>query len=246
MKYILLCAFSVMMIMLSSCDFTSPGVFTEKSRIYSEDSTKFILKYEFAQGAWDGGRTYLVTILNSKDSIDESTIKYLYRSFDFDDIYWKTNDTVIIEEKFTKYLKDGQSKLKESQLNDVYIKPIIIDPIDTSFRRKIFYQETSPEGKYKLIVYKYIKPELGNYFLNISIINKEDTIPKFGNFYVTQMDYDFICDIRWQKEKDILDIKIPDVYKQIFKSYLIKNRPNIEYRLIIDEKENGNIQRYMQ
>ena len=64
----------------TSCDFTSLGTFTEFSRTYSPDSSKFILKYDYVQGAWDGGRTWATTILKSTDSVNPSTIKYSYSS----------------------------------------------------------------------------------------------------------------------------------------------------------------------
>lgn len=230
---------------MTSCDITSPGVFTEISRIYSADSSKFILKYEYAQGAWDGGRTFFATILNSTDKVEPSTIKFSYSSLDFDDIYWKTNDTIIIEEKFTEYLSQSKSNLEDTTLVEVAIKTILKDPIDASFTRKIFYRETSPKGNYELIVYKYVKPVNGNYFLNISVINKADSIPRFGNFYISRYDFDCFTDIRWANTKDILDIKVSESCYYAFTDYLVKGRPEIEYEVQINETIKGNIQQYM-
>lgn len=229
---------------LTAC-IMSPGTFTEFSRIYSPDSTKFLLKYEYVQGGWDGGRTWAVTILNSTDTVKPGNIKFSYTSLDFDNIYWKSKDTVIIEEKFTEFISEGKSNLKDTILNDVVIKVIQKDPIDTSFTRKIFYRDTSPDGKYDLIVYKYVKPVNGNYFLNISIINKGDSIPKFGNFYISKYDFDCFKDIRWDSTST-LDIKVYESCYYAFQDYLVKSRPDIKCRVQINDTINGNIQMYMQ
>lgn len=229
---------------MTSC-LTTPGTFTEFSRTYSPDSSKFLLNYNYVQGAWDGGRSSLVTILSSRDSVKPDNIKYSYSTYDFDKIYWKGNDTVIIEDKFTEFVSQGKSPLNDTVLNGVTVKIIHRDPIDTSFTRKVFYRETSPNGKYELVVYKYVKPENGNYFLNISVINKGDSIPKFGNFYISRWDFDCFTDIRWD-ETNRLDCKVSSSCYNSFSDYLVKNRPDIKYNVQINDTIKGNIQPYMQ
>jgi hypothetical protein len=223
---------------------TSPGTFTEFSRTYSPDSSKFLLNYDYVQGAWDGGRSALVTILNSSESVQPANVKYSFSTYDFDKIYWKGNDTVLIEDKYTEYISQGKSPLKDTALYGVTVKIIHRDPIDTSFTRKIFYRDTSPNDKYDLIVYKYVKPENGNYFLNISVINKGDSIPKFGNFYISRWDFDCFTDIRWDKAS-ILDCNVSSSCYYSFVDYLVKNRPDIKYKVQINDTINGNIKDYM-
>ncbi|MEO8769823.1 MAG: hypothetical protein ABI402_07055 [Ferruginibacter sp.] len=232
----------------ASC-ITSPmtplGTFTEFTRTYSPDSSKFLLSYDYVQGAWDGGRSSSVAILNSTDSVKSENIKYYYSTYDFDKIYWKGNDTVLIEDKYTAFISQGKSPLKDTVLNGVTIKIIRKDPIDTSFTQKIFYRDTSPNGKYELIVYKYVKPVNGNYFLNISVINKGDAIPRFGNFYISRWDFDCFNDIRWDS-KNVLDCKVSSSCYYSFTDYLVKSRPNIKYNVKINDTIHGNIQGYMQ
>jgi hypothetical protein len=230
----------------ASClDFTSPGTFSETGRIYSPDSTKFLLKYQYIQGAWDGGRTWSTTILNRGDSVRPENIKFSYTNYDFDQIYWKTKDTVILEEKFTEFVANGRSNLKDTTLNGVTIHVIQRDPIDSSYTRKIFYQQVSPNGKYDLYVYKYVKPENGNYFLNISIVKAGDSLPKFGNFYVSRYDFDCFTDIRWDSV-GMLDIKVSESCYYSFVDYLVKSRPDIKYKVAINDTIQGNIRSYMQ
>jgi hypothetical protein len=234
----------LLIVTTTSC-ITSPGTFTEYSRTYSPDSTKFLLRYGFAQGAWDGGRSSSVTILHSTDSVMPDNIKYSYSTYDFDKIYWKGNDTVVIEDKYTEFMSQGKSPLQDTVLSGVTVKIIQKDPIDTSFTRKIFYRDTSPNGKHDLIVYKYVKPVNGNYFLNISIINKGDSIPKYGNFYISRWDFDCFTDIRWDSSS-VLDIKVSEACYYAFAGYLVKSKPDIQYKVKINDTIRGNIQRYMQ
>jgi len=127
----------------------------------------------------------------------------------------------------------------------VTVKIIHKDPIDSSYTRKIFYHEPSPNGKYELVVYKHVKPENGNYALNISVINKGDNIPKYGNFYISRWDFDCFTDIRWD-ENSILDCKVSSSCYFSFGDYLVKNRPDVKYKVQINDDIEGNIQLNMQ
>jgi hypothetical protein len=228
----------------TSCT-TSPGTFTQISRTYSPDSSKFLLNYNYVQGAWDGGRSSSFTILNSSDSVKPENIRYSFSTYDFDNIYWKGNDTVLIEDKYTEYISQGKSPLKDTTLNRVIVKIIHRDPIDSSYTRKIFNRERSPNGNYELVVYKHVKPQNGDYALNISVIRKGDSIPKYGNFYISRWDFDCFTDIRWDKE-NVLDCKVSSNCYYSFSDYLVKKRPDIKYKVQIDDDIKGNIQPYMQ
>lgn len=236
--------FLIVCVTIVSC-FTSPATFREYYRTYSPDSSKFLLHYNYEQGAWDGGRSSSIAIMHSTDSVRPGNIKNSYSTYDFDKIYWKGNDTVIIEDKYTEFMSQGKSTLKDEVLDGIIVKVIHKDPIDTSFTRKIFYRDTSPNGKYDLIIYKYVKPVNGNYFLNISIIHNGDSIPKYGNFYISRWDFDCFTDIRWDSTS-ILDIKVAEGCYHAFADYLVKARPDIKYKVQMNDTIRGNIQSYMQ
>ena len=226
---------------ITSCQIIPKETFSELSRDYSSDSSKYILKYNYAQGAWDGGRIWLFTIVHAKDTFQREK-HHPYSSLDVDNIYWKGSDTVLIEESFTEYLSNGKSLLKDTIMSAVKIKIIQKDPIDEFYKRKIIYQEISPNKQYNLIAYRYVKPENGHYFLNISIVNINDSIPKFGNFYVSKFGFDCFEDIRWDKTNE-LDIKVSESCYYAFEGYLIKNKVPIKYKVRIDNDfdSKGNI-----
>ncbi|MES2381794.1 MAG: hypothetical protein V4538_12180 [Bacteroidota bacterium] len=230
---------------LAGCSFiNSPGTYTEIARVYSPNGAKYLLTYRFEQGAWDGSRTSFTTIMNATDSFTQGANKS-FSSLDIDSIYWNGNDTIMIAEKFTEFISNNKSNLNDTMINGVVIKVIQTDPIDSSFQRKIFYRSTSPNGQYDLIVYKYVKPVNGNYFLNISVINQGDSIPKFGNFYISKYDFDCFTDIRWDNANE-LDIKAATSCYYAFEDYLVKNKPAIKYKVQINDTIQGNIQPYMQ
>jgi len=224
-----------------SCNFVFGPKFTERSRTYSPDSTKFLLNYFNNFADWDTLRPEEITILDGKTKVKPENIRYFYTSYDVDHVFWKGSDTVVIEENYASFISNGKSSLKDTVLNDVYVKIVQRDPIDTSFTRKIFIRETSPDEKHELIVYKYVKPDPGNYFLNISVINKGDSIPKFGNFYISLNDYNCITNIRWDSTS-VLDIKtLSQRGGYDLADFLVKNRPDIKYKVKVNNYQ-GNVE----
>lgn len=216
------------------------------SRQYSPDRTKYLLRYRNRfGGAWDGGRDYFVTIMNATDTIADEQGKLVFSSLEFDSIYWRGNDTVIIEDKFSEYMSTGKMVLKPAKLKGITIKIVHRDPIDTSYTRKIFYRETSPDQQHELIVYKHIKPGVRDLLLNISVINKGDSIPKYGNFYISRYNFDCFNDIRWDTS-GVLDCKVSGACYYSFKEYLVWNRPAIRYKVTENDTIHGNIRPYME
>lgn len=225
--------FALVIILVVSCNITdSPRTYSydEISRKYCPDSSKYILNYRLGQGGWDGGNTSSTTILKAKNSFRPGDV-YSYNSYEIDGAYWVGNDTIVVLEKFTEFISNGKLKLRDTIINDVAVKIKVIDPIDTSFHRKIYKRETSPNGQYEFIVYRYEKSSVDDYyFLNISIINQGDSVPKFGNFYVSKFDFDCFSFIGWDNDSN-LNIKAAESCYYVFEDYLVKNRPNIKYKV---------------
>lgn len=227
-----------------ACDVpTSPGTFTELSRVYSPDSSRYLLTYRYEQGAWDGSRTSLTTIMKQGEKLIPGS-RPAYLNLEFDDIYWQANDTVIIAEKYTEFISQGKSNLSDTTWNKVAIKVIQRDPIDNSFNRIILYRETSPDKSYELVVYRYVKLENGYYPLHISIVKKGEEIPKYGNFYISRWDFDCFKDIRWKLDNS-LNIKVSSSCFNSFNDYLVRKRPAIDYHIQADDTIKGNVQPYV-
>ncbi|MGG9963635.1 hypothetical protein [Ferruginibacter sp. SUN106] len=245
MKRLLFLLYSSLLVLATGClDLTngsdSPGKYTELSKVFCPDSSKYLLTYRYEQGAWDGGRVSLTAVLHKTDSLKAA--HYSLTSLDFDKVYWKGNDTVIVEEKYSDFISEGKSKLKDTLVNGIAIKIIQRDPIDTSYQRKIISRETSPDNLSELLVYRYIKPSERYHYnlLNISVINKGDSIPKYGNFYISRYDFDCFNDIRWDST-NALDIKVSSSCYYAFADYLVKNKPAVKFTVKSDDEVKGNI-----
>lgn len=218
---------------LTACDW-GRGEFAEIERRYSPDGSKYILTYQYQQGAWDGERSSLVTILKADETFQDGKGASL-STLDFDTLYWCGNDTIAVAENYTEFLRHGQSFFEPRTVNGVFLKVIQIDPIDNSFQRKIILQQSSPDNNHKLVIYKYSKPGKNDSFLNVSVINPGDSIPKFGNFLLSKYGFDCITDIRWNSE-NALEISVSESCFYGFNDYLVKNKPDVKFKIHIDNE----------
>ena len=226
----------------ASCFLLPPLVFTEYGRVYSPDGSKYLLTYQYARRSLSSSQSWSVAILRATDSAKEATAKNSFSSFDFDTMYWKGSDTVILVEKFTRFKSEGRSAFADSlfRVNGATAQVTQKDPIDAAYRRKIFYKASSPSNRYELVVYRYVKQAEGDYFLNISVVNKGDSLPKFGNFYISKEGSDCFTDIRWGRA-DTLDIKVGESCYYTFADNLVRQRPDIKYKVRIEDSAGGNI-----
>lgn len=238
-KFLLLSALALVFV---RCDpFWGQGVYKELSRDYSPDSTHYILKYHYDLGALDNG-AYMVTVLPVSRTNSTDTSSY-YLSYYIDTLYWKNNNTVIVAENYADYSRSGKKRYRSIKHNGVDIKIVYSDPIDSTYTRKIYCRETSPNGLYELVVYKYVQRKFDDYYLNISIINVGDSIPKYGNYFISEYGSGCLTDVRWNSNNE-LALKASSSYYSLLENYLAKNRPKIKYVAKIDDRQDGNITPY--
>jgi hypothetical protein len=125
-------------------------------------------------------------------------------------------------------------------LNGVIVQVVLKDPIDSSYSKKIIYREMSPDKQHELIVYKYDKPGKKRDLLNVSVINKNDSIPKFGNFFLNSERHS-IVGISWHTA-DTIVFRLSKISYFPIKFYLVENRPSIKVRVQFDETDKKNIE----
>ena len=61
-------------------------------------------------------------------------------------------------------------KITDTKINDVFVKVSHLDYIDPDYHLRIEHRETSPDGKYELIAYWYLKDDHNLNFIHISVI----------------------------------------------------------------------------
>ncbi|MBC9915584.1 hypothetical protein [Chitinophaga varians] len=234
-RMFLLPAFIV--IALATCMHYAP-TFEVYSKRYSPDSSKYLLAYNRAfGGAWDGGRDWYLTVMKATDSVYEAEKFRVLSNQDIDSLYWKGNDTLVIHEKYEHYIGRGKSAFGSNlfKINDAYIQIVQKDPVNSAYTRKIYYREVSPSGRYELVVYRYVKPQNHYYPLHVSVIPKGDSLPKFGNFFISRYENDCINGIKW-RAGDVLAIQMHSADAFAFTEYLVTNRVAIPY-VRIDNNE---------
>ncbi len=238
MKHKIVYFFSLLF--LSSCFFTKNGSFREINRIYSSDSLKYILTYKIGHGAWDGSNPSFVSIMTKNDTIPNDKNTYI-STFEFDSIFWKNNQTIYVYARYSEFMRLGKINLKDTTINGTKIKVFLQDPITDKNIRKIVLDKLSPSKTYRLIGYRYIQSENNYNFLNISIIRSKDSIPKYGNFFISNYDFDCIENIDW-KDDATINISLSGGCYYGFSDYLVKDGVKVKYNLILNDTiSNGNI-----
>ncbi|MFL5739127.1 MAG: hypothetical protein ACJ75B_02840 [Flavisolibacter sp.] len=175
--------------------FNSLG-FYEISRQYSPDSSKVLITYGWDEGATGRGEvgTAVLHIGDTSKNIQPFTLPW----YTYNNVHWIQNDTV---EVFLDYLQKMRHRdfttARDSLVNNIPIKFSYKDLIDDSYKRDTLLSQLSPDGKYNLVVYRYTKTGMRDNFLNISVVNPLDTLPKYGNFFISDIRNDYVFDCKW-------------------------------------------------
>jgi hypothetical protein len=203
---------------------------------FCPDSSKYLLKYDHNIGATDGGSDWRVAFLHSDDPAKFRLLTNSISNKWFDKIYWKGNDTVIVEENYIEVMREGKSNFNDSifAINNIQVKVIQRDPLDDTYSRRIIYQKTSPNNQDDLIIYRYVKKGREDVVVHISVVHKNDSIPKYGNFYITKDDFNCFKDVRWDS-LGILVIKVSEACTSGFTDWLVAKRPDVKYRTQVVE-----------
>ena len=72
-----------------------PTISPTRPRIYSPDKSRMLLFYTISEGAWDGGNCESVAI-TSEEELDGTIERFSLPCWEWDDIDWKGNDTVVV------------------------------------------------------------------------------------------------------------------------------------------------------
>ena len=94
--------------------------------------------------------------------------------------------------------------------------------------------ELSPNNQYRLTVYHYLKYSLNNNFLNISVTRKNDTIPRYGNFFIGEIKYDYIYYCKWSKTNKLL-LYTTSSCQYVIENYLVQNRLDVPIEIKVND-----------
>lgn len=238
----------LILIVLTSCNYVSSQVFitdrdfVENNRQYSPDKSMLILDYSLDIGAFGfakGGKAVLKISDLSKNlkqfNLPDNLIK----------VKWVDNKTISARIDIIPSIRSGKNiEIKDTEVNGVKVKISPYDYIEDDYHLEIEHRETSPNGKFELIAYRYLKDRSNLNFIHVSIINKGEPIPKYGNYFIASMQSDRILNGNWSKDNTLLFYS-NSTDAQHIQYYFVHNKPDIKFEVISDDKQYGSKYRWI-
>jgi len=207
--------------------------FAEFSRQLSPDSSKLLLNYGVDLGATGYGRAG-TAILKLSDTTKNLRLFTLPNTFDR--VKWIDNKTVSAKFDTIPLIRDGRSfTLKDTIINGITVKVSSYDYIEPNSEQTIEHRETSPNGQYELIAYRYINDKHNLNFINVSVIKTSGQIPKYGNYFIADIHSDYVLNGTWDKDNTLIFYS-NNLYTDRVQYYLVHNHPDIKYKVINDDK----------
>ena len=207
--------------------------FAEFSRQLSPDSSKLLLNYGVDLGATGYGRAG-TAILNLSDTLKNLRLFTLPNTFDR--VKWIDNKTVSAEFDTIPLIRNGKaSMLKDTTINGVTVKVYSYDFIEPNSEQIIVHREKSPNGQFELLAYRYMNDKHNLNFIHVSIITSGGQIPKYGNFIIADMQSDYVLNGTWDKDNSLIFYS-NNLYTNMVQYYLVHNHPDINYKVINDDK----------
>ena len=216
--------------------------YAEFDRQYSPDSSRILLNYGVDLGAFGYGKAgkAVLNLADTMKNLREFTINQpLTRTI------WISNDSISGSIDIIPYIRSGEKyELKNETINGIEVIVTPYDFIEQDFHQIIEFREMSPNQKYELVAYRYCESRSALNFIHVSIIEIGQEIPKYGNYLIADMQSDYVFDGGWTKDNKLI-FYTNELYADMVQYYLVKNRPSIEYKLIVDNDKFGSKYRWM-
>lgn len=208
--------------------------YVEFYREFSPDSSMLLINYGIDLGAFGYGQSGTAILKLSdttKNLRDFSLPNTLTR------LKWLDNQTISAKFDILPSLRVGEkTNLTDKEINGIKIKVSALDYIDKDDHLEIEHRELSPNGQFELVAYRYLKSRRNLNFIHISVIPVGEKIPKYGNYFIADMQSDYILYGTWGKDNE-LEFYSNTQYFDLIQYYLVKDRPKINYSIITDDKK---------
>jgi len=229
---------------LSSCNlydrkeevFMTDQDYVENDRQVSPDSSKLLISYSIDLGAFGYGQagTVVLKLSDTTKNLREFTIPNTLTR-----IKWIDSENVSAQFDILPSLRTGdQIELKDIEVNGIKVNVSALDYIDKDDRQVIEHREVSPNGQFELVAYRYLKDRSNVNFIHISVIPVGGQIPKYGNYLIADMQSDYVLYGTWT-DKNELKFYSNSQYSDLIQYYLVKDREEINYEIVTDDKEYG-------
>ena len=207
--------------------------FVEFARVPSPDSSMLLLSYGIDQGAFGTGNAGTAVLKLSDTS---KNLRLFTLSNSFDRLHWLDNKTISAKYDTIPFVRSGEpSNFKDLEVNGVKVRVSSYDYIEPNSKQIIEHQETSPNGKYELVAYRYMNDIHNLNFIHVSVIPAGRQIPKYGNYLIADMQSDYVLNGKWDNDNTLLFYS-NNLYADMVQYYLVHDHPDIKYKVINDDK----------
>ncbi len=216
--------------------------FVEFYREYSPDKTHILINYGLDLGATGYGHAG-TAILRLEDTLKD------FRPFSISNSYvkvkWLDNQRISAMREIVPFLRSGETvDLMAQKINNIDIEVSGYDFIESNYHMDIEHRESSPNDKMELIAYRYLENRSNLNFIHISVINKGDSIPKYGNYLIGEPSSDYVFFGEWTSDNKLI-FYTNEIYKDMIHYCLVKNRPQISYKLVTNDTNYTNQYRWI-
>jgi hypothetical protein len=224
--------------------YMSDDDYVEFDRQFSPDGSMMILNYGIDIGAYgmslDRSAILMMTDTTQNLTDFELPLRRYAR------INWIDNRTIDAKIDIIPSLKSGQQiVLKDIVVNGVNVKESPYDYMEPGSKMVIEHREISPNGKYELVAYRYFVDTRNINFIHVSVIEAGKQIPKYGNYLIGDSHSDYVLNGNWDKDNTLIFFT-QKFYEEMIPYALVRNRPNIRYRVISDDETYGSKYRWYQ
>jgi hypothetical protein len=241
--------FVMTLAILSSCNlydrkeevFMTDQDYVENDRQVSPDSSKLLISYSLDLGAFGYGQagTAILKLSDTTKNLREFTIPNTLAK-----VKWIDNETVSAQFDILPSLRTAEKvELKDIEVNGIKVKVSAFDYIDKEDHLEIEHKETSPNGQFELVAYRYLKDRSNLNFIHISIIPVGGQIPKYGNYLIADMQSDYVMYGTWTKNNE-LEFYSNTLYSDLVHYYQVANKPKFNYKIVTDDKKYGSKYRW--
>ena len=239
-------AFVLVASILSSCVFydnrkdevlITDNDYMENYREYSPDSSMLLINYCIDLGAFGYGQsgTAILKLSDTTKNLRQFSLPSTLERFK-----WLDNKNISAQFDILPYLRSGENIIiKDKVINGVRIRISELDYIfNKNNKPEIEHREISPNGQLELVAYRYANEVRGYNIIHISIIPAGGQIPRYGNFLISDKESDYIFYGTWTKDNELTFFSNSQ-YSELIQYYLVKNRPEVKYKIIVDDKKYG-------
>lgn len=239
-------AFVLVATLLSSCVFydnrkeevlITDKDYVENYREYSPDSSMLLINYSIDLGAFGYGQSG-TAILKLSDTT--KNLRQFSLPSTLTRVKWLDNKNISAQFDILPYLRSGEKIIiKDKVINGVRIRISELDYIfNKNNKPEIEHREISPNGQLELVAYRYANDVSGYNIIHISIIPAGGQIPRYGNFLISDKESDYIFYGKWTKDNELTFFS-NSKYSELIQYYLVKSRPEVKYKIIVDDKKYG-------